>query len=69
MSSSGFVFGENLAERVQFCKDEIGKSSEDNGVASPDSTDQSDVVSNGGNVLSLSLLQFDLKCSKDKSCI
>ncbi|XP_045158303.2 ran-binding protein 3-like [Mercenaria mercenaria] len=46
VSSSGFVFGENLAERVQFNKDGGEEKSEDNGVASPDSTEQSDTVNN-----------------------
>ncbi|XP_052775972.1 ran-binding protein 3-like [Mya arenaria] len=40
VSSSGFVFGENLAERVQFKEGDSGDdaSEEKNGVSSPDST-------------------------------
>ncbi|XP_060567985.1 ran-binding protein 3-like isoform X2 [Ruditapes philippinarum] len=46
VSSSGFVFGENLAERVQFNQDGHEDKPEDNGVASPDSTEQSDSANN-----------------------
>ena len=38
VSSSGFVFGENLAERVQFQADDQDNNQIDNGVVSPDST-------------------------------
>ena len=46
VSSSGFVFGENLAERVQFNQDGKEEKSEDNGVASPDSTEQTETTNN-----------------------
>ena len=50
VSSSGFVFGENLAERVEIkTGTDVDEKSIDNGVASPDSTEQSEQIS--GTVL------------------
>ncbi|KAL4236087.1 Ran-binding protein 3 [Mactra antiquata] len=60
ISKPGFVFGENLAERVQFNKDEETKESEDNGVVSPD-PDQSDQAGNntdGGKTLEESAREY-----------
>ena len=64
MSSSGFVFGENLAERVQFNMDGK-KGEENNGVASPDSTDQTEqsgaASEQGGSLWVLDSLIFSIK--------